>query len=106
MGAHRRGCRSFWTWSAAGFLVVFSILTGLSIGLFVLPVAAVAVFVAARLTTTLAEGFGAVTGAGAVCILVAALNASGDGVDPTAWLAAGVALATLGVGAYGLTRRS
>ncbi len=43
-GLGRRGWPWFAGWAIAGALFVFSLLTGLSIGVFLFPVAAVAVF--------------------------------------------------------------
>jgi hypothetical protein len=90
----------FAAWSVAGGLLAFSFVTGLSIGLFVLPLAAVVLVWVARRTPGLTDALGFVEGVGALCVLVAFLNRAGNGVDPLPWLLAGVSLAGLAPVAY------
>ena len=90
----------FAAWSVAGGLLAFSFVTGLSIGLFVLPLASVVLVWVARRTPRLADALGFVEGVGALCVLVAFLNRAGNGVDPMPWLLAGVSLAGLAPVAY------
>jgi len=90
----------FAAWVLAGALLVFSLLSAASIGLFVLPVAAIAVWLALRFGRTWPETLGIVSGVGAVCLLIALLSR-----DAMPWLVAGVALLTAGVVAYALARR-
>ena len=85
----------FVAWSVAGGLLTFSFLTGLSIGLFVLPLAAVVLVWVARRAPRLTDAVGFVEGIGAVCVLVAFLNRAGEGVDPMPWLLAGLMLSGL-----------
>jgi hypothetical protein len=68
----------FWgaAWAAAGFLMSFSLVTGLSIGLFVLPFAAVLLLWVARRAPHLVEASGFLCGVAATAVLVA-LAASG-----------------------------
>jgi len=96
----REGWLVFAAWVLAGALLVFSLLSAASIGLFVLPVAAIAVWLALRFGRTWPETLGIVSGVGAVCLLIALLSR-----DAMPWLVAGVALLTAGVVAYALARR-
>jgi hypothetical protein len=70
-----RGWWWFLAWSLAGFLMTFSFVTGLSIGLFVLPLAAAALIWVALRSPHLREASGFAAGIGATAILVAALTA-------------------------------
>jgi 4-amino-4-deoxy-L-arabinose transferase-like glycosyltransferase len=70
-----RGWRWSLGWIAAGFLMSFSLITGFSIGLLLLPVAAVALLWMARRSPHLPEAIGFVAGIGATVALVVALNA-------------------------------
>ena len=107
MREHRRGCYGFWGWALAGALLLFSILTGLSIGLFVAPLALLSLWLVARWSRPWPESLGAVTGFGAICLVIAFLNlAESDGVDWAPWLAIGLSLAAAGVLAYGAASRS
>ena len=69
----RSGWRWFGAWSIVGALLTFSFLTGLSIGLFVLPFAAVALVWTARRAPDAREALGIAAGAGLVAVLVAPL---------------------------------
>ncbi|MEX2210837.1 MAG: hypothetical protein WD689_03640 [Gaiellaceae bacterium] len=122
-----RGWRWFATWTAAGALFTFSLLSGFSIGLFILPFAAGGlIFVGAR-SPHLAESLGFVAGVGALALVVAAGNrdytpcgphgelslppdaapgsVSCGGGDPTPWLVAGVILFGAALLAYALAAR-
>jgi hypothetical protein len=118
------GWRWFCAWAVAGGLVFLSLLTGFSIGVFILPFAALAVWFVARTARAWPELFGVGTGAGAVCLLVAALNReynpcpegpitvppgetsySCGGLDPLPWLVAGIVLGLAGAAAYAGGRR-
>jgi hypothetical protein len=70
-GGHGR--RWFLAWSLAGFLMSFSFVTGFSIGVFVLPVAAATLIWAALRSPHLREGSGFLAGLGMTTLLVAAL---------------------------------
>ena len=82
----------------------FSFLTGLSIGLFVLPLAAALLLWVARNAPRLPDALGFVPGIGAVLVLVALLNRAGTGLDPIPWFLAGLALGGLALLAYGVLR--
>jgi hypothetical protein len=110
-------------WAVAGALLAFAFVTGLSIGLFVLPLAFGALgFVAAR-ARVWPEALGLLGGVGATCLLIAALNrayepcpaagettlgasqaasASCGGLSPVPWLFVGVVLLALSVGGYAI----
>jgi len=96
----RRGWPWLALWAAAGALFAFSLLTGLSIGLLVLPFAVGALFAAAHVAPA-AEAWGLGAGLGAVLVLVGTAGAGGGG-----WTVAGVAAAAASLGAYVLLRRS
>ena len=70
-----RGPRWFAAWTLAGFLFSFSLVTGLSIGLFILPLAAVALLLAARHSPHLLESVGFVVGFAATAALIVGINA-------------------------------
>jgi hypothetical protein len=94
------GAHWFAAWAVAGALLTFSFLTGFSIGLLLLPVAAAATVLVASRAPHWREVTGFIAGLGAVLLLVAALNRGDDGVDATPWLVAGCLLAAVAVGAY------
>ena len=101
---HDAGGRG-WTWLAAwtatGAVFTFSFLTGLSIGLLILPLAAFALLGAAWFSPHLAEAAGFVVGLGAILLVVAAI---GHG-DATPWLVAGLVAFAFGLGTYALLSR-
>jgi hypothetical protein len=120
----RDGWLVFAAWVLAGALVALSLLGAASIGLFVAPLAAVAIWLVLRFGGAGPEMLGMVSGAGAVCLLIAFLNrgttpctqeghglsageteASCGGLDPTPWLVAGLVLVAAGAVAYALARR-
>lgn len=105
LGRDGTGWRWFAAWSAAGAATTFSFLTGLSIGLFVLPLAAALLFWVARHAPRLPAALGFAEGVGAVLLLVAFLNRGEAGVDPMPWLLAGLFLAGFALLASGLLRR-
>src|SRR3954447_24109263 len=69
-----RGWQWFWAWAASGALLFFSFLTGFSIGLLVLPFAAVLVVWTARRSPHGEEALGLLLGVGVVLLLLANLN--------------------------------
>ena len=101
---HVRACGWFWLWSLAGALLAFSLVSFVGV-LTGLPAVLVLLLVARR-SPTWPEPLGLLTGVGALCIAVAALNWGADGLDPAPWLAAGAGLVVLGTVAYGLAGRS
>jgi hypothetical protein len=124
----RSGWQSLSEWALASALVIFGVITGLSIGLFVLPFAVVAVLLAGRRNRVWPEGpMGGLVGAGGVCLLVAYLNRGPftpcapesvnvrlndgghfhcGGLDPTTWLAAGALLVVAGLLGYVVSLRT
>jgi hypothetical protein len=75
---HETGGRGSWwflVWIVAGFLMSFSLVTGFSIGLFVLPFAAAVLIWVARRAPHLPEAVGFVGGIAATVLLVVAINA-------------------------------
>jgi len=100
-----RGWRWFGAWTAAGALLVFSFLTGFSIGLFVLPVAALVLVAAALWSPHVGEATGFVAGVGVVALVIAAVSWDHGGVDVAPWAAAGVVFVVTAVSGYGLARR-
>jgi hypothetical protein len=124
--ARRRGWRWFAAWAAAGAAITFSFLTGLSIGLFVLPAAAALLLWVARAAPRLAEAIGFVAGLGSMLVLVGLLNrdytpcpagglslpagsppgssVSCGGLDPMPWLIAGLVVSAVAVVGYAAIR--
>jgi apolipoprotein N-acyltransferase len=104
---HLAGCGRFWLWAVAGALITLSFVGAASIGLLVLPFAALATAFVARSTQQRAEALGLLVGAASICFLVAGLQLGGgnDGLDPRPWLVAGVLLAAIGTAAYALVTR-
>jgi hypothetical protein len=118
------GWKAFVAWSLAGGLLVFALLTGFSIGLFVLPFALVAVFLVAMSASWWPEVIGVVAGAGAVSLVIAFLSrdykpcpesgvltlSPGEtsvecgGSDPMPWLIGGIALVSASIVAHALVR--
>jgi ABC-type multidrug transport system fused ATPase/permease subunit len=97
--------RWFGAWSVAGAAMTFAFLTGLSIGLLVLPAAAALLLWVASWAPHRADALGLVAGLGSVLVVVAFLNRTGTGVDPTAWLVAGLCTGAVAVFTYLLLRR-
>jgi hypothetical protein len=64
----------FVAWTLAGFLITFSFLTGLTIGLFILPAAAAVLLAVAARSPHLLEGIGFVVGVAANVALILALH--------------------------------
>jgi hypothetical protein len=75
----RRGGRGptwFAGWTLAGFLMSFSFITGLSIGLFMLPVAALVLLAVARISPHPAEASGFFAGVAATGLLVLVIQST------------------------------
>lgn len=96
--------RWFPAWTLAGAAVTFSFLTGLSIGLFVLPFAAAVLWWVARRAPHLVDALGFVVGIGLVLLLVGFLNRDGDGIDPLPWLLCGLGLSGLALACHVVLR--
>jgi hypothetical protein len=119
-----RGCGWFWAWTLVGAACCFAFLTGLSIGLFVLPFALALLWLVGSRSPRWQEAIGFAEGIGFVLLLVAYLNwdytpcGSGPhvlspgtesfscgGFDPHPWLYAGVAVAAAAATAYAIARQ-
>jgi hypothetical protein len=120
------GWLSVATWAVALALITLTLLGALSIGVFILPVAAAAVILAARMNRAWPEALtGSLMGIAGVLLWVAFGNrgyspclpqhrtmrlAPGEsfscgGRDPIPWLATGLVLATIGIVGYWAWRR-
>jgi hypothetical protein len=99
-GGH--GWRWFGAWWASGGVFAFSFVSGFSVGLFVLPFAAAALFVVAAQAPHLPETGGFVAGVGTLALVVAWLNWD-HGIGAASWLAGGLVLTTVAVAAFALT---
>jgi hypothetical protein len=69
-----RGPLWFAGWTAAGFLFTFSLITGLSIGLFILPLAAFALLLVAHRLPHLLEAAGFLVGVAATAVVVVVIG--------------------------------
>jgi hypothetical protein len=126
-GVQGSGCRWFWAWSLVGAALGFSFLTGLSIGLLLLPFALLLLWLVVYLSPRWRESIGFLEGVGLLLLVIAYLH-RGDqpcapngalqigpsragqsiscgGLDPHPWLYAGLALAALAAMAYAVARR-
>jgi len=121
----RAGWGWFAAWVCAGVLLVFSLVSALSIGLFVVPFALLSLWAIHRRSPPWPTAFGLVSGAGLVCLLVWALNrdyrpcpetgeltlppgaASEEcgGFDALPFLAAGIVLTLAGPALFAAARR-
>jgi hypothetical protein len=99
-----RGWRWFLAWCLAGASFFFSFLTGLSIGLLLLPAVAAAVLFVATRSPHAAEAAGFAAGVGLVTTVVSAAN-WGVYASAGAWFIAGAALTTVGVASYAFAAR-
>jgi hypothetical protein len=114
----------FGAWAVAGALASFAFLTGFTIGLLVLPVAALALLVASK-SPRRSTAFGLFAGAGVVCLAIWWLNRgyvpcpengalSGvpgqasvecGGADPQPWLIASIVLVLVGAVSFLVVHR-
>jgi hypothetical protein len=92
----RGGWEWFGAWTLAGGLMTFSFLTGFSIGLFVLPLAAGTVLWVASQAPGAFDAIGFVEGIGMTLLLVTLVNPD---AGPT-WFYAGVVLGLGAIAAY------
>lgn len=117
----RTGWQSLFAWALALGLAALTVIAAMSIGVFVLPVAAVAFVLVARRSRAWPDSvLGGFIGVGAVCLFVAYRNRAyapcqpagtqirlnvGErlacgGIDPTPWLTIGAFLLLFGLAAY------
>ncbi|CAN5821797.1 hypothetical protein BH20ACT7_BH20ACT7_04380 [soil metagenome] len=108
-------------WTGAGALLSFSVVTGFTIGMFLVPLVLAALWTVARRARLWPEGLGLIAGVAATCLVVVLLNldyqpcppsgsatlapgtqATGScgGFDPVGWAVASVALASASAFAY------
>ncbi len=102
---HLLGCGRFWLWAIVGALVTFSFVAAASIGLLILPFAALATVFIARSTRDRAEPLGSLVGAALICFLIAWLQRAAGGFDARPWFGAGIFLAGAGIVGYALLAR-
>jgi hypothetical protein len=92
-----------WCFAGAGFF--FSFLTGLSIGLLLLPAVTAAVLFVAMRSPHAAEASGFLAGVGLVTVVVSLLSWGEEHMSAISWLAAGAAITGVAVASYALTGR-
>ena len=85
----------FGAWVVAGAVFAFSLLTGLSIGLFLLPLVIAAVYLAVRRAPELRASVGFVGGIGVTVLGLAAVNGFTRG-----WVIPGIAFTVVGLAAF------
>jgi len=101
-GPRVTGVAGFAVWVAAGALFFFSLLTGFSIGLFILPAAAGAMILAAVCAPGPREATGFFAGVGLICLVVAYINRDPGGFNSRPWLIAGLGLIAAALLAFAL----
>jgi hypothetical protein len=108
---------AFLTWAIIGLVGTMAILSSGTIGLLILPFAAVGAFLAARSFSIAREGIGFVAGAGFFAVAFALINlgnrpcpAQGaqncGGADPTPWLVTGLAAVVIATAIWLLATRN
>ena len=101
------GTRWHWflAWCATGAIFSFSYVTGLTIGLLVLPFAVVLLLLAAWFAPGPGEALlGFVAGIGLILLLIGYIQRDGDWVNPAPFLLGGIFACMLAVGAYVILR--
>lgn len=102
-GGH--GWRWFLGWCLAGAAFFFSFLTGLSIGLLLLPLVAALLWFVATRAPHAAESAGFFAGVGLVTVVVAVASWGEDHMSATPWLAAGATITVAAVVTYSVAAR-
>jgi uncharacterized membrane protein len=95
----------FLGWSFAGASFFFSFLTGLSIGLLLLPLVTAAVLFVAMRSPHAPEASGFFAGVGLVTVAVSLLSWGEEHLSASSWLAAGAAITGVAIASYALTVR-
>jgi hypothetical protein len=85
----------FAIWAVAGAVFTFSLLTGLSIGLFLLPLVVLAIGLAVRVASEVRSMLGFAAGIALILLVVAAIHDAATG-----WLVPGIALAGIAVASF------
>jgi hypothetical protein len=98
-GSGGDGWDGFAAWAAAGAAFTFSLLTGLSIGLFLLPIVVLAIVWAIRRAPDFRSMLGFLAGAGLILLGIAGLHDAASG-----WLIPGVVLCGMAVTSFAAVR--
>ena len=91
--AHVTGCGWFWAWALVGAAFGLGIT---SLGIFLVVPATLAVVLMTR-HRPIRGAFGLATGVGAILLLIAYIQRSGEYYDPVHWLVPGLVLFTAGL---------
>ena len=97
---HSAGWFGFALWAVTGAAFTFSLLTGLSIGLILLPLVVVLLYAATRIASDFADSLGFVAGIGAILLVIASIQGFSIG-----WLVPGLAFSSVALGSFVATRR-
>lgn len=100
----RRGWPWFAAWCATGAFFAFSYVTGLSIGLLILPFAALLLLLIAWYAPGFSEALGFVAGIGLVLLLIGFVQHDGEQMNPAPYLLSGIFTCMLALGAYVIVR--
>jgi preprotein translocase subunit SecG len=98
-GRSSDGWDGFTAWAAAGAAFTFSLLTGLSVGLFLLPIVVLAMVWAIRRAPDFRSMLGFLGGTGLILLVIAGLHDAA-----TRWLIPGVALGGVAVTSFAAVR--
>jgi hypothetical protein len=93
--ASRPTWEGFCAWAAAGALFAFSLLTGFSVGLFLVPLVALGLYLAARVAPDYRAALVLVAGTGCVLIGVSSIHSFSVG-----WLIPGAVTAALSLASF------
>ena len=91
----RAGWAGFAAWTVAGAIFTFSLLTGFSIGLFLLPVVAAMLYLAVRAAPDFRASLGFVAGVGLTLLVLASINNFSIG-----WLIPGVVFSVIALASF------
>lgn len=97
-GRRGAGWWGFAAWSTAGAVFTFSLLTGLSIGLFLLPVVIVALYLAVRSAPDFRASLGFIAGIGLTLLVVASIHNFS-----TSWVIPGLTFGVLALALFMIT---
>ena len=98
--SHLAGCGWFWAWAVVGAAFGLGVT---AIGIFTIVPATVSVVFMTR-RRPIRGVFGVATGAGAVLLVIAYIQRSGQFYDPIHWLVPGLVLGTAGLVGHAWTR--
>jgi len=96
----RPGWAGFGAWAIAGAVFTFSLLTGLSIGLLLLPLVVAALYFAARSAPDFYASIGFVAGIGVVLLLLASIHSFSAG-----WIIPGVGFGTVALASFSVPQQ-